>query len=126
MVSDWNPKCSNLMLFDCKELLITMKSQFTKPPLMTDNLVEPTKHLNVSMLAYCSSKWVGPMECPPILIRFYANVERSNMVGWVYVFMLSPRLSDLGKKKQKNPQTPFQVTFSYFFSSSSPLVYDVI
>lgn len=122
MVSDWNPKCSNLMLFDCKELLINMKSQFTKPPLMTDNLVEPTKHLNVSMLAYCSSKWAGPMECPPILIRFYVNVERSNMVGWVYVFLLSPCLSDLGKKKQKkNPNTipsNFFLFFLIFFSFS--------
>lgn len=81
--SDWNPKCSNLMLFDCKELLMNMKSQFTKPPLMTDNLVEPTKHLNGIMLTYCSSKWAGPMECPPILISFYVNVERSNVVGFM-------------------------------------------
>lgn len=71
------------MLFDCNELLINTKSQFTKPPLMTDNLVEPTKHPNVTMLTYCSSKWAGPMECPPILISFYVNVERSNMVGFM-------------------------------------------
>lgn len=109
LFSDWNPKCSNLMLFDCNELLINMKSQFRKPPLMTDNLVEPTKHLNVIMLTYCSSKWAGPMECPPILISFYVNVDRSNMVGFTSSCFSSPKTNTI----PRNISLFFLIFFSF-------------
>lgn len=49
----------------------------------TGSLVEPTKHLNASVLVHCSSQWARPMECPPILIRFCRNVERGNMVAFM-------------------------------------------